>query len=147
MLLHVLYGLLIYSVIPFLIVVIGMASKGNSKKDPRFEKNLITGLIALILLAICNSSDEPMYGYQIARKLEGEEYTGITLKQGTIYPVLRSMEKKGLLRSKIKASESGPPRKYYMITKKGRDKLEIWERTWRRTRIYVDNILEGNINE
>lgn len=134
-------------IITALAPLISMALKGKPKKDPKFEKNLITGLISLILLAICNAAGEPMYGYQIARKLEGDEYSGISLKQGTIYPVLRSMEKKGLLKSRIQASESGPPRKYYKITKKGKDKLELWEKTWRRTRVYVDNILEGNINE
>ncbi|MGA1821846.1 MAG: PadR family transcriptional regulator [Thermoplasmatota archaeon] len=128
--------------------MIGLVSKGTSgRRDTKFEKDLITGLISLILLAVLDSAGEPLYGYQIAKKMEAEETTGITLKQGTIYPVLRSMEKKGLLRSKIKASESGPPRKYYQITSKGKEKLEIWKKSWRRMQVYVDTVLEGDVHE
>jgi len=123
-----------------------MVAKMDSR-DPKFEKDLFTGLISLILLAICGNSKEPLYGYQIARRMEGDDPSGPKLKQGTIYPVLRSMEKQGYLKSQIKASESGPPRKYYVITPKGRQKLEVWEKTWRRTRLFVDGVLEGSENE
>lgn len=123
--------------------LIGMAGKGKElEKDTKFEKDLITGLISLILLSVMKNSDEPLYGYQIAKRMEDRE-SGIELKQGTIYPVLRSMEKKGLLKSQIKASESGPPRKYYQITNKGLKKLEVWVNTWKTTSGFVDNILGG----
>jgi PadR family transcriptional regulator PadR len=124
-----------------------MVPKTADVKDPKFEKDLFTGLIALILLAICANSKEPLYGYQIARRMEGDDPSGPKLKQGTIYPVLRSLEKQGFLKSQIKASGSGPPRKYYHITEKGRKNLDQWERTWRRTRLFVDGILEGTANE
>jgi PadR family transcriptional regulator PadR len=116
----------------------------KTDRDEKFEKDIITGLISLILLAIINRSKDPMYGYQIAKRMEEVNETGIELKQGTIYPVLRAMEKKGLLRSTIKASESGPPRKYYLITKKGENKLEVWEKAWTSTSTLVDNVLRGD---
>jgi len=121
--------------------------KGNDDRDPKFEKDLLTGLISLILLSICASSTVPLYGYQIARKMEAEELAGPRLKQGTIYPVLRALEKNGLLKSQIKASASGPPRKYYLITEKGRKKLEVWQRTWWRTRDFVDIMMGGGHDE
>ena len=117
--------------------------KKAPKGDPKFEKDLITGLISLMLLAICANSREPLYGYQIARRMEGEGSEGSRLKQGTIYPVLRSLEKQGLLKSHIKASLSGPPRKYYVITESGRARLKIWSSSWDRTRDFVDGIVEG----
>lgn len=116
-------------------------------RDPKFEKDIITGLISLILLAITAGSRKPMYGYQIAQQMKGNSDAGIELKQGTIYPVLRSMEKKGLLKSKIKASKSGPARKYYEITAQGKRKLALWIDTWKRTKGFVDNVLGGNIND
>jgi PadR family transcriptional regulator PadR len=115
------------------------------EKDPKFEKDLITGLISLILLSITANSKEPLYGYQIAKRMQ-DSGSGVELKQGTIYPVLRSMEKKGLLKSTIKASESGPPRKYYLITKKGHKKLQVWANTWNETRVFVDGVLGGEDN-
>ena len=118
---------------------------GKVEKDPKFEKDLITGLISLILLSITANSKEPLYGYQIAKRMQ-ESGATVELKQGTIYPVLRSMEKKGLLKSTIKASESGPPRKYYLITKKGHKKLEVWANTWNETRTFVEGVLGGEAN-
>ncbi|MGA1848332.1 MAG: PadR family transcriptional regulator [Thermoplasmatota archaeon] len=123
-----------------------MARKSEPKRDEKFEKELVTGLISLILLAITNNSREPMYGYQIAKQMEVGNMTNVQLKQGTIYPVLRTMEKKGLLKSEIKASESGPPRKYYKITKKGQDKLEVWVMAWQDTSGFVNSVLGGNID-
>ena len=127
--------------------LIAMVGKTNGKmeKDPKFEKDLITGLISLILLSITANSKEPLYGYQIAKRMQ-ESGSTVELKQGTIYPVLRAMEKKGLLKSTIKASESGPPRKYYIITKKGQKKLAVWANTWNETRGFVDGVLGGVAN-
>jgi PadR family transcriptional regulator PadR len=119
------------------------AKATDQSRDPKFEKDLFTGLISLVLLAICARSKDPLYGYQIARRMESDDPSGPKLKQGTIYPVLRSLEKQGYLKSAIKASASGPPRKYYTITDKGRKKLDVWIKTWRRTRLFVDGVLEG----
>ena len=128
--------------------LIGMVHAGvpGDTRDKKFEKDVITGLISLILLAITANSKRPMYGYQIAQQMKGERKSDIELKQGTIYPVLRTMEKKGLLKSEIKASESGPPRKYYHITRIGRKKLKMWTETWNRTKRFTDLILEGKTN-
>ncbi len=129
---------------PFVFMA-GTTDGKKRKKDAKFEKDLITGLISLILLSITANAKEPMYGYQIARSMEDAD-SGISLKQGTIYPVLRTLEKKGFLKSHLKASESGPPRKYYEITKKGRAQLTIWQDTWDETREFVDSILGGMKN-
>ena len=127
--------------------LVATAAKPSVKveKDPKFEKDLITGMISLILLSITANSKEPLYGYQIAKRMQ-KSGSSVELKQGTIYPILRSMEKKGFLKSTIKASESGPPRKYYLITKKGHKKLEVWANTWNLTRDFVDGVLGGEAN-
>ena len=109
--------------------------------DHKFEKNLITGTISLTLLHIIARSGEALYGYQIARAMESLDDQEIGLKQGTIYPVLRNMEKAGYLVSHILPSGSGPPRKYYAITPAGIQRLEIWKRSWYRMRDFVTNIL------
>ena len=121
-------------------------TKEETKRDEKFEKELVTGLISLILLAITKNSGEAMYGYQIAKQMESDNKTHVQLKQGTIYPVLRAMEKKGMLKSEIKASESGPPRKYYKITKKGKDKLEVWITAWKDTSHFVNSVLGGKLD-
>jgi PadR family transcriptional regulator PadR len=110
----------------------------------KFQKELNAGTVSLVLLAILDHSAESLYGYQIAKSIEDAWGEGVPVKQGTLYPVLRSMEENGLLSSRVEPSVSGPPRKYYSITEKGRGVLGDWRRAWERTRTFVDATLEGN---
>lgn len=111
----------------------------------KFQKELNAGAVSLVLLAILDRSAEALYGYQIAKRIEGAWQEGTPVKQGTLYPVLRSMEENGLLTSVVEPSVSGPPRKYYSITQHGRDVLTDWRTAWTRTRDFVDATLEGNV--
>jgi PadR family transcriptional regulator PadR len=65
------------------------------------------------------------------------------MKQGTLYPVLRTLEAGGWLSSEVEPSVSGPPRRYYRITPAGLELLERWQAIWSRTRELVDRVLEG----
>lgn len=109
----------------------------------KFQKELNSGLVSLVLLAILDRSSEPLYGYQIAKSIEGSWQAEAPVKQGTLYPVLRSMEESGLLGSRVEPSVSGPPRKYYTITDRGRAVLADWRSAWSQTRDFVDTTLEG----
>ncbi len=111
----------------------------------KFQKELNSGTVALVLLAILDRSMEPLYGYQIAKRIEGAWQQGVPVKQGTLYPVLRSMEENGLLASRVEPSVAGPPRKYYVITERGKAVLNDWRAAWARTRDFVDATLEGNV--
>jgi PadR family transcriptional regulator, regulatory protein PadR len=113
----------------------------------KFQKELNGGTVALVLLAILGSSGEALYGYQIAKRLEGAADGGLPVKQGTLYPVLRSLEEQGLLESRVEPSVAGPPRKYYSITAEGRQALQDWKTVWARTRDFVDATLEGKSSE
>lgn len=110
----------------------------------KFQKELNSGIVSLVLLAILDRSDEPLYGYQIAKQLEAGSQDGMPVKQGTLYPVLRTLEDNGLLSGRVEPSVSGPPRKYYEITEGGREALAEWRATWTRTRDFVNETLEGN---
>ena len=110
----------------------------------KFQKELNAGTVSLVLLAILDRSAEPLYGYQIAKSIEGAWAENVPVKQGTLYPVLRSMEENGLLGSRVEPSVSGPPRKYYSITDRGRAVLGDWKAAWTRTRDFVDATMEGN---
>lgn len=109
----------------------------------KFQKELNSGTVSLVLLAILDQSSEALYGYQIAKRLEGASADSVPVKQGTLYPVLRQLEAQGLLGSTVEPSVAGPPRRYYTITPTGREVLEQWKQTWSRTRDFVDGTLEG----
>ena len=109
----------------------------------KFQKELAAGTVALVLLAVLAQSAEPMYGYQIAKRLErgGDSLGG---KQSALYPVLRNLHAAGLLDSFVEPSVSGPPRRYYAITAEGRAVLRDWTQAWGDARDFVDSVLSSN---
>ena len=109
----------------------------------KFQKELSAGTVSLALLGVLAGDDEPMYGYQIAKRLEQVGEGVLAGKQSALYPVLRNLEGSGLLESFVEPSASGPPRRYYRITAVGRDILRAWADAWRATRDSVDSVLKG----
>ena len=111
----------------------------------KFQKELSSGTVSLVLLAVLGQSRQPMYGYQIAKQLEEVGEGVLAGKQSALYPVLRNLESAGLLASEVEPSVSGPPRRYYRITKPGREVLREWVAAWNATRDSVDNVLQGGV--
>ena len=109
----------------------------------KFQKDLNSGLVALVLLGVLNRSAEDLYGYEIAKRLQKANEGEPLFKEGTVYPVLRALSANGLLTSRIVPSYSGPPRRYYRITEEGRAVLADWSGIWRQTRDFVDRFVEG----
>lgn len=109
----------------------------------KFQRELSSGVVALALLAVLSRAEEPMYGYRIAKTLEGFGDGVLSGKQSALYPVLRNLEAAAFLSSHVGPSDAGPPRRYYRITAAGRDALREWAAAWRATRDSVDTVLEG----
>jgi PadR family transcriptional regulator, regulatory protein PadR len=109
----------------------------------KFQKELSAGIVSLALLGLLARADKPLYGYQIAKELETFG-PGLPVKQGTLYPVLRSLEAGRLLESIVEPSVAGPPRRYYSTTEEGRLAIGLWQESWIRTREFVDAVLEGH---
>jgi len=112
----------------------------------KFQKELAAGTVSLVLLAVLGQSRQALYGYQIAKRLEEVGEGVLAGKQSALYPVLRNMEAAGLLESEVEPSISGPPRRYYRITKQGRDVLREWVAAWNATRDSVDTVLQGGVS-
>lgn len=110
----------------------------------KFQKELNSGTVALVLLRTLERAGEPMYGYEIARLLTARAGDRLAIKQGPLYAVLRSLEAQGLAESSLQPSDSGPPRKYYAITTPGRAALAEWSDAWRGLREFVDEWLEDD---
>ncbi len=111
--------------------------------DRKFLKELSAGITSLALLSIMRNADEPLYGYQIAKFMEDEDDKLPLIKHGVLYPVLRSLEKNGLLSSIVEPSVSGPPRRYYKITDEGKQTLQRWITIWKRTSTMVNRVIGG----
>jgi PadR family transcriptional regulator PadR len=109
----------------------------------KFQKELNGGTASLVLLSVLDKASSPMYGYQIAKMIEARSKDVDIMKQGALYPVLRSLEATGMLESEVEPSVSGPPRRYYKITEAGRKTLEKWVEIWGQTRGLVDAVIKG----
>jgi PadR family transcriptional regulator PadR len=110
----------------------------------KFQKELSAGTVSLVLLAVLAGSDEPLYGYQIAKRLQQSGDALFSGKQSALYPVLRNLSAGGLLDSHVEPSVAGPPRRYYSITALGLAVFSEWVATWEATRQSVDSVLKGS---
>lgn len=96
---------------------------------------------SMLLLSLLSRQD--MYGYQIIRELERQSQEVFCLKEGTLYPLLHSLEQQGAVSSELRTAENGRERKYYQITTSGKallkEKLEEWD-TYQKA---VNHVLGG----
>lgn len=113
----------------------------------KFRKELHSGIAAMVLLALLDRSGEEMYGYQIAKEIGAKAGGASFLKQGAIYPVLRSLHAAGMLSSRVEVSVSGPPRRYYTISPEGKVALLAWREVWGELRSFVDGLLDPSAAE
>ncbi|MFM7259969.1 MAG: PadR family transcriptional regulator [bacterium] len=111
--------------------------------DDKLERDLSVGTGWLVVLAAIAKATDPIHGYEIARQLATEAPEGLSFKQGTLYPMLRTMESEGLVRSTLVPSTEGPARKCFTLTADGRRVLSAWVQTWRRTNKWVNRVVGG----
>ena len=82
------------------------------------------GVLDLCVLALLERQDG--YAYDIASRLA----EAIGMGEGTIYPLMRRMQTDGLVKTYLEESSSGPPRKYYQLTKAGHAALAAQKAEW-----------------
>ena len=86
---------------------------------------------------------EPMHGYGIVQRIQQMSRDALQVRQGSLYPALYRMEKRGLLGSDWKMNESGHEAKYYKITRRGRQVLAAETDSWERLVDAIGLILRG----
>lgn len=83
---------------------------------------------------------EPTYGYAIATTLRDCGFADLT--EGTLYPLLLRLERKGLIAAEYRAGSGGPSRKYYQLTPDGAQCLAEFIAAWQTTGAAVNRILQ-----
>ena len=96
-----------------------------------------TSLLVLSLL-----STEDMYGYQMIAELTEKFDNTFSMKEGTLYPVLKGLENDGFVEVYEEKTESGRTRKYYHLTNKGRRQLKTETETWRAYERAINSVVE-----
>jgi PadR family transcriptional regulator PadR len=97
----------------------------------------LRGALELCVLALVAERDT--YGYAIAQRLEAADFGRI--KGGTLYPILLRLEQDGLVSSAWQAGESGPGRKFFRITARGRNELQSRHASWLAFTAATDKLL------
>lgn len=95
----------------------------------KIEKSLLSGSTPLLVLSLLKEGDK--YGYEMAQALAERSDHTFELKEGTLYPLLHTLEKKKLVESYIQETPEGRQRKYYRLTQEGRGQLEYKTREWK----------------
>lgn len=91
-----------------------------------------------ITLAVLSQLKEPEYGYSLLEKLVKME---IPIESNTLYPLLRRLEKQGILLSQWSTKESRP-RKYYKLSTLGEEVYELLKMEWNKSVDAMENILK-----
>lgn len=95
----------------------------------KIEKSLLSGSTPLLVLSLLKDGDK--YGYEMIEELASRSDDTFQLKEGTLYPLLHTLEKEKFVKSYTKTAPSGRERKYYTLTHHGREQLEYKEQEWK----------------
>ena len=110
-----------------------LMSKANSQWQANLGKEMRRGLLSVLLLWILRRKGAPMYGYEIIQTIETTTNGHWIPKPGTLYPILRRLEKRGYVKSEwSKTKATGPNRRYYRITPDGCDAAKMIFTEWKR---------------
>jgi transcriptional regulator len=96
----------------------------------------------LDLLILKTVALEPQHGWAISERIQQISSDVLQVQQGSLYPALHRLERRGWIRAKWGASENNRRAKYYELTKTGRRQLEAEESTWRKLTTAVGQVLE-----
>jgi PadR family transcriptional regulator len=97
---------------------------------PEKKTDLIQGTLDLLILKTV--AHGPIHGYGIAQKILLTSQEILQVQQGSLYPALHRLERKGLLKSEWKESGNGPMAKLYSLTVPGRKQFQEERALWQR---------------
>jgi PadR family transcriptional regulator len=95
-------------------------------QDGAHDSQLLKGVLSLALLRLL--ADQESYGYELVTRLHQMGLPDI--QEGSVYPALGRLERDGHVTSRLVASQSGPARKYYRLSRAGYTELAQTERAW-----------------
>jgi PadR family transcriptional regulator, regulatory protein PadR len=108
----------------------------NSKKT-----DLLQGTLDLLVLKIL--APAPLHGYGIAQKILLTSKQVLDVQQGSLYPALHRLERKGFVSAEWREAESGRMAKIYSLTKSGRKHLADELKEWSRYASAINWVLEA----
>jgi PadR family transcriptional regulator, regulatory protein PadR len=102
--------------------------------------DLPQGTLDLLILRVVALG--PVHGYAIAQRIQVISKDALQVQQGSLYPALHRLERRGWIKAHWAMSENNRRAKYYELTKKGQKQLEIETHAWRRLSAAVEHVLD-----
>jgi len=106
--------------------------------DTQIVKGILEGCILKVV------ENEEIYGYKAVEKLN---ILGFEVNEATVYPILTRLQNKEYLKIDRRPSPYGPMRKYYSLTKAGKESLQEFKDTWDRIKNIVNKVMKGDEND
>jgi len=102
-------------------------TSGPEREYEHWSLEIRRGALSLAILAIIIEGES--YGYDIMKKLSQDSYEGLQVEPSTTYPLLRRLEKRGILEGRW-SDASGKRRRLYYVTRDGRRILRRMIKSW-----------------
>jgi PadR family transcriptional regulator, regulatory protein PadR len=96
----------------------------------------------LDLLILKTIALEPQHGWAISQRIQQISSDALRVQQGSLYPALHRLERRGWIKARWAASENNRQAKYYELTRTGRAQLDAQADAWRRLSVAVGQILD-----
>ena len=106
---------------------------------PPERADVLQGTLDLLVLRAL--SIEPMHGWGLAQRIEQMSGDVFAIQQGTLYPALQRMKRKGWIDSTWQVTENNRRARYYALTAPGRRQLDAERAQWERTAGAVNGVL------
>ena len=97
----------------------------------------------LDLLLLKTVALEPQHGWAIAQRLHQISSATLQIRQGSLYPALHRLERRGWIKADWRTTEQRRRAKYYVLTRRGRAQLEKEVARWRRLSVAVADVLDA----
>ena len=105
------------------------------------QRELSRGTLELAVLALID--EKPRYGYDLLTSLTEATDGAFGIKEGTLYPVLHRLDDGGYIEATWHAEGRTAPRKYYALTKAGKERLSLLATEWDRLATGMTRLLDG----
>jgi transcriptional regulator len=106
--------------------------------ETRFE--LPQGTLDLLILKTLTLG--PRHGWAVAERLHQISSETLEIRQGSLYPALHRLERRGWIKARWGTSDSNRRAKYYELTRRGRAHLDAQTAAWRRLSLVVAQVLD-----
>jgi len=107
------------------------------------RSDLLQGTLEMLVLKTL--ALEPMHGWGIAQRIQQFSRDVFLVPQGSLYPALQRMKRKGWIRSEWRTTENNRRARYYELTAAGRRQLDVERGTWARASAAVNLVLNARL--